>query len=61
MLNASPTLDAVMSGPVTAEPAVAATAVTRRYGEGEAAVHALRGVSIGVPASQFTAIMGPSG
>ena len=41
--------------------AVAAQAVTRRYGEGEAAVDALRGVSIDVPGGQFTAIMGPSG
>jgi putative ABC transport system ATP-binding protein len=42
-------------------PAVAATAVTRRFGSGEAAVDALRGVSIEVPAGQFTAVMGPSG
>jgi putative ABC transport system ATP-binding protein len=40
---------------------VSATDVTRRYGEGEAAVDALRGVTVDFPAGQFTAIMGPSG
>jgi putative ABC transport system ATP-binding protein len=41
--------------------AVAAAGVTRRYGSGEAAVDALRGVTIDVPRGQFAAIMGPSG
>jgi putative ABC transport system ATP-binding protein len=41
--------------------AVSAREVTRRYGTGEAAVDALRGVTIDVPSGQFTAIMGPSG
>jgi putative ABC transport system ATP-binding protein len=41
--------------------AVAASEVTRRYGEGESAVDALRGVSLDVPTGQFTAVMGPSG
>lgn len=31
------------------------------YGEGDAAVHALRGIDIGFAAEAFTAIMGPSG
>jgi putative ABC transport system ATP-binding protein len=44
-----------------ASPAIAATAVTRTYGEGESAVHALNGVSLQVPAGQWTAVMGPSG
>ncbi|HYZ29408.1 MAG TPA: ABC transporter ATP-binding protein, partial [Thermoleophilaceae bacterium] len=35
--------------------------VTRRYGEGAAAVDALRGVSLDFPPGAFTAIMGPSG
>jgi putative ABC transport system ATP-binding protein len=35
--------------------------VHRTYGEGHAAVHALRGVSFGVPPGQFVAVMGPSG
>jgi putative ABC transport system ATP-binding protein len=42
-------------------PAVQATGVTRRYGEGESAVDALRGVSLEVPTGQMTAVMGPSG
>jgi len=35
--------------------------VTRRYGEGETAVDALRGVSVEVPKGRLTAVMGPSG
>jgi putative ABC transport system ATP-binding protein len=35
--------------------------LSRVYGEGETAVHALSGVTLDFPAGQFTAIMGPSG
>jgi putative ABC transport system ATP-binding protein len=40
---------------------VAARDLTRRYGEGDTAVEALRGVSLDVPKRQLTAVMGPSG
>jgi len=40
---------------------VSATDLYRRYGEGEAAVDALAGVSVEFPAGRFAAIMGPSG
>jgi putative ABC transport system ATP-binding protein len=35
--------------------------LSRRFGEGEAAVDALAGVTVAFPASRFAAIMGPSG
>jgi putative ABC transport system ATP-binding protein len=35
--------------------------LSRRFGEGEAAVDALRGVSLEFPAGELTAIVGPSG
>ena len=40
---------------------VTATGVSRRFGEGEAAVDALLDVSTGFERGRFTAIMGPSG
>jgi len=45
----------------TDAPVVAASDVTRRYGEGDTAVDALRGVSLDVARGRLTAIMGPSG
>jgi putative ABC transport system ATP-binding protein len=49
------------NAPQGVTPAVEATGLARRYGDGENAVHALRGVSIAVPPGQYTAVMGPSG
>jgi len=40
---------------------VTAHEITRRYGEGDAAVDALRGVSLDVEQGKLTAVMGPSG
>jgi putative ABC transport system ATP-binding protein len=40
---------------------VAARDVTRRYGEGDTAVDALRGVTLDVAQGKLTAVMGPSG
>jgi putative ABC transport system ATP-binding protein len=42
-------------------PLVEATDLSRRFGEGEAAVDALVDVNVGFPRSRFAAIMGPSG
>jgi putative ABC transport system ATP-binding protein len=46
------------TGTATAARVVDASKV---YGTGDAAVHALDGVTVGFPAGRFTAIMGPSG
>jgi putative ABC transport system ATP-binding protein len=48
-------------GRVQAERIVEARDLCRRYGEGEAAVDALAGVTVDFPAGGFAAIMGPSG
>jgi putative ABC transport system ATP-binding protein len=40
---------------------VSARELSRRYGEGETAVDALRGVDLDVAGAQLTAVMGPSG
>ena len=46
---------------MSSEPIVTATDLHRRYGEGDAAVDALDGVTVEFDRGRFTAIMGPSG
>jgi putative ABC transport system ATP-binding protein len=56
-----------MAGQLAAVPesvngaAVEAHELTRVYGQGDAAVHALRGVTLAVEPGKLTAVMGPSG
>ena len=42
-------------------PVVVGDGLEKRYGDGDVAVHALRGVSVKLERGTFTAIMGPSG
>jgi putative ABC transport system ATP-binding protein len=49
------------SAEVAAEAVVSARHLSRRYGEGDTAVDALRGVSVDVEPQRLTAVMGPSG
>jgi putative ABC transport system ATP-binding protein len=51
----------VPQGSGAAQPIVEAIDLRRRYGEGEAAVDALAGVSVSFPKGRYAAIMGPSG
>jgi putative ABC transport system ATP-binding protein len=50
-----------LAEPVSTSPIVSAAGLTRRYGEGDAAVDALRGVSLDIEEGKLTAVMGPSG
>ncbi len=56
----SPTTDDPQA-PGLAPRAVHARALTKVYGQGASAVHALDGVDVDFAAGEFTAIMGPSG
>jgi putative ABC transport system ATP-binding protein len=58
-ISAPPQLRTRVTRPT--ESVVTARDVGRRYGEGDAAVHALRGVSLDIAKGRLTAIMGPSG
>jgi len=61
-MNVAPTGQASTAQPLSGPPIrVAARDLTRRYGEGEMAVDALRGVSLAVAEGALVAVMGPSG
>ncbi len=47
--------------PAAAAPLIALTAITKTYGQGQAAFQALRGVDLSIQQGEFVAIMGPSG
>jgi len=47
--------------PVSADAVITARHVVRRYGDGDTAVDALRGVSVDIARGRLTAVMGPSG
>jgi putative ABC transport system ATP-binding protein len=49
------------AAPTDGRVVAAAHEVTRVYGEGDTAVHALRGVSLEIERKKLTAVMGPSG
>jgi putative ABC transport system ATP-binding protein len=55
---AAPAVDVAEREPTAV---VAARDITRRYGEGDTAVDALRGVTLDVSQGELTAVMGPSG
>jgi len=55
---AIPATDVAERAPIAV---VASRDVTRRYGEGDAAVDALGGVTLDVAEGKLTAVMGPSG
>jgi putative ABC transport system ATP-binding protein len=57
----SPSVEYLPHPPAARSAVVTARDVVRRYGEGDSAVDALRGVSVDIAESRLTAVMGPSG
>jgi putative ABC transport system ATP-binding protein len=61
-MNAAPIEQTLLAQPLSGPPVrIAARDLTRRYGEGNAAVDALGGVSLAVTEGALIAVMGPSG
>jgi putative ABC transport system ATP-binding protein len=50
-----------MSSTDLSAPLISLTAITKTYGQGQAAFQALRGVDLSIQQGEFVAIMGPSG
>lgn len=50
-----------MSSDGTATPLIELSAITKTYGQGQAAFQALRGIDLAIHEGEFVAIMGPSG
>jgi putative ABC transport system ATP-binding protein len=50
-----------MSAAAKAAPLIELRGITKVYGSGQAAVHALRGIDLAVGDGEFVAVMGPSG
>jgi putative ABC transport system ATP-binding protein len=60
-MTTSTTISNTISTTPDTRSAARAESVSKSYGEGDAAVHALDDVSVSLNAGEFTAIMGPSG
>jgi putative ABC transport system ATP-binding protein len=58
---AEPNLNSAHPDESASQPIVQARDLHRRYGQGDAAVDALAGVTVDFPGGRFAAIMGPSG
>jgi putative ABC transport system ATP-binding protein len=61
MAHAAATLQPVPTPTSSSPPAARAEHATKVYGEGDAAVRALDGVTVELDAGRFSAVMGPSG
>jgi putative ABC transport system ATP-binding protein len=61
MSSTTTTTEEALAEQTSSDVVVAAKELTRRYGEGDTAVEALRGCSIEIRRGELTAVMGPSG